>query len=73
MKSLIEYLGCVKYYLRPSGLGDYRVEKFSALTKKIIPFFHKYPLQGVKSLYYKDFFLIADLMTNKVHLTVSGL
>ena len=39
----------------------------------IIPFWDKYPIQGVKSSDYADFCLVVDLMKNKVHLTKEGL
>ena len=61
MKSLVEYLGCGKYYTRSgkdfggkyytrSGkdFGEFIVSTISDITDKIIPFFQKYPLKGVK-------------------------
>jgi len=74
MISLIEYLGCGKYYPRLSReLGDYSVTKFSDLTEKIIPFFVKYPIIGVKSLDFDDWCKVAELMKEKKHLTNEGL
>jgi hypothetical protein len=41
----------------------------------IIPFFNKYPIQGVKSMDYADFCKIAapPLMKDQAHFTASGL
>nr|YP_009364315.1 GIY-YIG/LAGLIDADG [Ophiocordyceps sinensis]ARF03384.1 GIY-YIG/LAGLIDADG [Ophiocordyceps sinensis] len=72
--SLINYLGCGKYRERKGGLaGDYLVYKLSDITDKIIPFFDKYPILGVKSLEYNDFKLVSNVMKNKGHLTIEGL
>jgi hypothetical protein len=48
------------------------VTKFADILK-IVEFFGKYPLVGVKPLDYQDFCKIAVLMKEKKHLTVSGL
>jgi hypothetical protein len=60
-------------------------KKLSDIETKIIPFFEKYPLQGVKILDYKDFCRaraaratcsagdVFYLMQNKEHLTEQGL
>jgi len=41
---------------------DYEVKKLSDLTEKIIPFFKKYPLKGVKKLDFENFCKVALLM-----------
>jgi len=51
----------------------FHVTKFSDITEKIIPFFHKYSIVGVKALDFADFCLVAELMKNKAHLTLEGL
>jgi len=67
-------LGCGRYRERIGGLaGDFNVSKLSDLTEKIIPFFDKYPIRGVKALDFADFKAVAELMLNKEHLTESGL
>jgi hypothetical protein len=38
-----------------------------------MPFFDKYPLQGVKSLDYADWCRVAELIKDKKHLTQEGL
>ena len=55
MRSLVDYLGCGKYYPSSSGSdGKYQVTKYSDVFEKIIPFFQKHPLLGVKSLDFED-------------------
>jgi len=72
--SFKNYLGCGRYRERIGGLaGDFNVSKLSDLTEKIIPFFDKYPIRGVKALDFADFKAVAELMLNKEHLTESGL
>ena len=51
----------------------YRVTKFDDIVNKIIPFFKKYPILGVKALDFADFCKAAELMKNKAHLTKDGL
>ena len=74
LESCVEYLGCGRYskYSDDTQIGNFLVTKFADINEKIIPFFKKYPLQGVKLKDYKDFCKAADLMKNKAHLTVEG-
>ena len=72
MKSLIEYFGCGNIYKNPVTV-DFKTTKFKDLTEKIIPFFEKYPIQGVKFLDYLDFVKVIKLIENKAHLTEKGL
>jgi len=77
MKSLGTYLGCGRYEARSKDkntqVGDFVVTKLSDITEKIIPFFEKYPINGVKHLDYLDFCRVAELMQNQAHLTPEGL
>jgi len=74
LKSLVNYLGCGGYYLESGGdLGKFIVTRFSDIESKIMPFFDKYPLQGVKSLDYADWCRVAELIKDKKHLTQEGL
>ena len=74
MESLIEYFGCGGSFLRNNtNFGEFMITKFKDLTKKIIPFFDKYQIIGVKALDFADFCKIAELMNNKAHLTLEGL
>jgi hypothetical protein len=38
----------------------------------IIPFFEKYPIEGIKALDFSDFKQVADLLKNKEHLILEG-
>jgi len=49
-----------------------QIKNYSDIVNKIIPFFNKYPILGVKSLDFADFKKVAELMENKEHLTDSG-
>jgi hypothetical protein len=72
LRSFIQYLDCGNAYKYVERV-DYSVTKFSDLTHKIIPFFQKYPVKGVKSYDFEDFCKVAELMKNKAHLTPEGL
>lgn len=75
MKSLIDYLGCGRYSFRttPYENGEYVVSKISDLTSKIIPFFIKHPIKGVKVLDFNDWCEVVELMKSNKHLTQKGL
>ena len=73
IKSIINYFDCGKIYKKNKKVFNYRVVKYSDLETKIIPFFLKYKLKGVKYKDFQDFLQIAELMKNKVHLTQKGL
>jgi len=53
--------------------GNFIVERLSDLTEKIIPFYDKYRIHGVKALDFADFCKAAEIMKVKGHLTESGL
>jgi hypothetical protein len=71
LKSLINYLGCGKYYIRPLRpmYGDYLVTKFKDIQDKIIPFFEKYPVKGVKFDDFSDLKQVMSLRENNNTLT----
>jgi len=71
-RSFVEYFECGNVYFR-EGAVDFIVQKSSDLDRKIIPFFNKYPIVGDKSLNFKDFFKVVELIKHKKHLTQSGL
>jgi hypothetical protein len=74
MDRLVGLLGCGKYYSRLNkDFGEIIVTGFSDIDSKIIPFFDKYSILGVKSQDYADFKQVAELMKNKAHLTAEGL
>jgi hypothetical protein len=45
----------------------------SDILNKVIPFFSKYHILGVKQLDFEDFKLVAELVKNKEHLNMKGL
>jgi hypothetical protein len=74
MESIVTILGCGRIEAYSQGPAvNLVVTKFKDITDKIIPFFDKYPLQGVKALEFSDFKRVANLMKNKAHLTKEGL
>lgn len=72
MESLVKYLNCGGISKR-GDIVDFQVTKFSDVTEKIIPFFDKYPVLGVKQENFEDFCKVAELMKEGVHLTKEGL
>jgi hypothetical protein len=72
IRSLVDYLGCGNIYITKKSV-EYKISKIKDLTDKILPFFYKYNILGIKSLYYKDFKKIAFLIKNGDHLTAEGL
>ncbi len=74
MKSLLDYFDCGDYYLRKNKEAcDFKVISIKDINEKVIPFFSKYKLQGIKSLNFSDFYLAAKIMETKAHLTFEGL
>lgn len=73
LTKFVDYLGCGRI-TKASKRSDitFVVSKFRDIKEKIIPFFHNYPLQGVKSRDYRDFCEIAKIIENKSHLTPEG-
>ena len=70
-----DYLGCgviEKVSTRPN-VANFFIYKYSDLLEKIIPFFDKNPLLGIKLLDYQDFCKVALLMKKKAHLTEQGI
>lgn len=50
-----------------------QVKSQSDIEKKVLPFFNKYNIEGVKRLDYEDFKQVAELIKNKEHLSVEGI
>ena len=72
MRSLVEFLKCGVIFKNREAIY-FRVTKFHDITDKIIPFFKKYRIHGVKALDFADFCQVAELMKDKKHLTAEGL
>ena len=74
MNSLISYLDCGYLEKDPRGPWlNFKVSNFTDICEKIIPFFHKYEIIGVKSKDFKDWCKIAELMKTRQHLNKDGL
>ena len=55
MKSFVEYFNCGSYRLRATTeLGEYVVFNLSDIIEKIVPFFQKYKVRGIKLLDFQD-------------------
>ena len=72
LRSFISYLNCGNVYKKRDTF-NFEVYKFSDITDKIIPFFKKYPIRGVKALDFDDWCEVAEMMKKKEHLTSEGL
>lgn len=72
IRSFIEYLNCGNAH-QSKNVFRYRVSKFSEISEKIIPFFKKYPIWGIKSKDFTDFCAVVELMNNKKHLSHEGI
>ena len=72
MKNFISYFQAGRYYNIGDAL-DFRVTKLSDIADKIIPFFDKYPIIGIKAQDFSDFKQAVELIKNKAHLTFEGL
>jgi LAGLIDADG endonuclease len=72
MKSFIDYLDCGSVRKNSTWI-DYTVVNYNDLIFKIVPFFDKYKIIGVKLQDYLDFKRVSELMKTKDHLTTLGL
>ena len=72
MKSLIEYFNC-GMVIENMEAFQYRVQKFSDIYEKIIPFFSRNRILGVKSQDFIDWCKAAEIINKKAHLTKEGL
>ena len=58
IRSLVEYLGCGNVYVYKEVV-EFKITKLDDLSEKIIPFFQRTPIKGVKLLDYLDFVKIS--------------
>ena len=72
MRSFLEYFDCGNIYKKGEAF-DFKVTKFPDNYYKIIPFFNKYIIHGVKSRDFEDFCKVAEIINKKEHLTEKGL
>ena len=71
--SLISHLGCGRLVTSSDSKVQFRVEKFTDIYEKILPFFFDYNIRGVKLEDFKDWSTVAKLMRDGEHLTTDGL
>ena len=64
MISLIEYFNCGNIYKKRETF-NFEVSKFSDMNNKVIPFFQKYPIHGIKTLDFDDWCKVAELINEK--------
>ena len=50
-----------------------QIANFTDILEKIIPFFDKYPILGIKSLDFEDFKKVCSIVKSKKHLTPEGI
>ena len=72
MKHIRESLNCGVVF-KNRTCHEYRVCKFQDVEAKIIPFFNKYNIRGVKAEDYSDWCIVAHMILEKMHLTKEGL
>ena len=74
MKNLVSFFNCGRYVFRTNkNHCDFLVTTFSDVNDKIIPFFFKYKIIGVKERDFADFCKVSDIIKAKGHLTIKGL
>jgi enolase len=71
LKSLIDFFGCGQTYSYKDYV-EFRCQSFKDNYEKILPFFNKYPIIGVKSRDFEDWAKVAKMIQKKVHLTNEG-
>lgn len=71
LKSFISFFNCGKAYVFKDYV-EYQCTSYKDIDEKIIPFFTKYPVIGVKHEDYKDWVKAAELIKTKSHLTKEG-
>jgi hypothetical protein len=62
-----------QYVYKSNNTVSLAITKNSELIEVIIPFFDKYPVQGLKSFDFADFKKVAMMIVAKEHLTIKGL
>jgi len=74
LESFIAYFECGNLHIRSNeNTVDYRCRNLADLNEKIIPFFQKHSILGVKSNDFLDLWKVISIMVNKGHLTDDGL
>ena len=73
IKSFPYYFQCGRVeHLKNKATVNFTVSKFKDIYDKIIPFFKKYPILGVKGWDFDDWCKVAEIIKDKKHLTQEG-
>lgn len=72
MENIGKYLNCGYISIR-GDIVDFQVVKISDITEKIIPFFAKHRIIGIKEKNLEDFIKVVEMVNKKEHLTNEGL
>lgn len=73
LETISSYLNCGNVLVTTRGEINFDVHKFTDNYDKIIPFFTNYPINGIKSLDFNDWKLVAEIIKSKDHLTPEGM
>ena len=74
LQNFIHYLDCGRIEKPKNEIAvNFVVSKFNDIMGKVIPFFKKYPIIGVKALDFEDWCKVAEMSKEKQHLTSEGL
>jgi LAGLIDADG endonuclease len=73
LKALANIIDCGNVYKHSKDAIVFMVFKIEDINNKIIPFFNKYKIKGIKYLDFIDFCVVAKLINEKTHLTKQGL
>ena len=71
LNSLVNFFGCGQTYSY-KDYTEFRCQSFKDNYEKILPFFKKYHIIGVKSKDFEDWARVAEMIERKDHLTKEG-
>jgi hypothetical protein len=72
LKSLIDFFGCGQAYSYKTHT-EFICQSFNNNYEKILPFFRKYPILGIKAQDFEDWAKVAEMIKTKAHLNNEGL
>ena len=72
LKSLIDFFGCGQAYSYKTHT-EFICQSFNNNYEKILPFFRKYPIFGIKAQDFEDWAKVAEMIKTKAHLNNEGL
>ena len=72
IKCLADYFDSGQFYTY-KDYAEFKCRGFKEIYERILPFFLKYPIIGVKSKDFEDWAKVAEIINSKAHLTKEGL